>query len=260
MTYCSQHIRPLFWGLFFALGFSLSSLGQTSLPFKKGEELKYELVYQWGLIWANAGVATFTVGDTLVEGEQFWHFTGHGKSYPKWDWFYEVDSKYESYSTTNLASLRFKRQGFEGSNVFDRDYHVKADSIYYRITDDDEANERHGVMEYKEDALDVVTAIYYCRALDFSSMTEGEKVPLKFYLDGGYYESYLRYSGEVTWKNPRTNEKIECILFKPSLIKGTIFKEGEHMEVYVTNDSQRIPVYIETDLKVGKAKIYLLED
>ncbi len=202
-------------------------------------------------------MANFTVKDTLVNGETYWHFIGHGKSYPKWDWFYEVDSKYESFSNQNLESLRFLRRGYEGSNIYDRDYHVKQDSIYYRIADDkDEA--RYGVMEYRTNALDVVTAIYYCRALDFTHMTKGQKVPLNFYLDGAYYNSHLRYEGKVKWTNPRTDEVIDCILFRPSLIKGTIFKEGEHMEVYVTDDDARIPVYIETDLKVGKAKIYLL--
>lgn len=202
-------------------------------------------------------MANFTVKDTVVNNETYWHFIGHGKSYSKWDWFYEVDSKYESFSNFQLESLRFLRHGFEGSNIYDRDYHVKQDSIYYRITDD-MPESKHGVMEYKKDALDVVTAIYYCRALDFHQMKKGDTVPLKFYLDGGYYDSYLRYEGKVAWTNPRTGKVINCILFRPSLIKGTIFKEGEHMEVYVTDDAARIPVYIETDLKVGKAKIYLL--
>ncbi|MFT4879979.1 MAG: hypothetical protein ACI87V_002118 [Flavobacteriales bacterium] len=249
--------RPHLWGLFFALGFSAQVQSQSAAPFQTGESLSYELVYQWGLIWTNAGMANFTVRDTVVNNETYWHFVGHGKSYKKWDWFYAVDSKYESYSNYKLESLRFLRYGSEGSNIYDRDYHVKQDSIYYRIKDD-APESRYGVMEYRKNALDVVTAIYHCRALDFKNMTKGEKVPLNFYLDGAFYDSYLRFEGKVTWTDPRTNEEIDCILFRPSLIKGTIFKEGEHMEVYVTDDESRTPVYIETDLKVGKAKIYLL--
>ncbi|MCH2199520.1 MAG: DUF3108 domain-containing protein [Flavobacteriales bacterium] len=253
----SKYLRAPLWSLFFLLALPSFAQEKTSFPFYKGETITYELTYQWGLIWADAGVATFTVGDTIVNNERYWRFSGLGVSYPKWNWFYKVNSLYESYASEDLTSQRFVRKGYEGSNIYDRDYHVKEDSIYYRIQDGEDFA-RHGVMERKAAALDVVTAIYYCRSIDFNQYAVGDKIPLLFYLDGNYYESYLRYSGIEMWEDPETDEEIECIVFKPNLIKGTIFKEGERMEVYVTNDDRKIPVYIETDLKVGKAKIHLI--
>jgi hypothetical protein len=50
----------------------------------------------------------------------------------------------------------------------------------------------------------------------------------------------------------------KTIMFKPKLIEGTLFKGGEEMTVFVTDDKYKIPVYIETPIVVGKVKVYLL--
>lgn len=248
------YLKGLLGGLF-----SLSAVVQSSgqLPFKKGEVLNYELVYQWGLIWVEAGMATFTVSDTLAGGQQYYKFKGYGQSYTHWDWFYKVRSTYESYADKNLNSKRFKRYGQEGSYHYNRDYHVKTDSIFYKIADKDK-QVKHGSLPTVKGALDVITAIYHCRTIDFSKLAVESKIPLTFYLDGAYHPSYLRYKGKQIWKDPRDDKEYVCYLFKPSLLEGTIFKAGEHMEVYVTADYRRIPIYIETELSVGKARIFLM--
>lgn len=257
-TNTSFILSPPLWGLFLALLLSGKANAQDSeFPFYPGEYVAYELSYNWGLLWVNAGMATFSVEDTVVQGERYFHFKGYGRSYDHWDWFYEVRSGYESFADENLHSQRFIRKGKEGSTTYDRDYHVKADSILYRITDGKE-NSEYGSLPLREEAVDVVTAIYQCRNIDFDQYQKGDSIPLTFYLAGNYYDSYLRYQGRQQWENPRTDEVHDCLVFSPYLIEGTIFKEGENMTVYVTDDRRKIPVYIETKLSVGKAKVFML--
>ena len=43
----------------------------------------------------------------------------------------------------------------------------------------------------------------------------------------------------------------------PDLIAGNVFKEGSQMMIWVTNDSNRIPVMVETPVKVGSIKAVL---
>ena len=47
------------------------------------------------------------------------------------------------------------------------------------------------------------------------------------------------------------------IKFRPLLIEGTIFKSGEGMEVSVSDDKNRIPIYVEASILIGKVKVYL---
>ncbi|MGB0425147.1 MAG: DUF3108 domain-containing protein, partial [Flavobacteriales bacterium] len=205
-----------------------------------------------------AGYVDFGVNDTIVSGKKHLHFHGYGSSYSNWDWFYKVRSNYESFASLDLKSERFIRLGTEGKHYYNRDYHVKGDTIYTTFKDKNgEAN--YTKLYSPEPALDVISAIYYCRTLDFNSYSVGEKIPLTFYLDGSIYPSYLRFLGSETWTHPKNKTDHQCWVFKPLLIEGTVFKEGENMTVYVSKDEKKIPLYIETDLAIGKAKVFLID-
>jgi hypothetical protein len=228
----------------------------TNESFEIGEKLEYELIYQWGLIWSRAGQVVFTVQDTVVLGEKFYKLEGHGNSYSHWNWFYEVNSRYTSFADENLNSLSFTRKGKEGSNVYNRRYDVKPDGIYF--TDYNlKGDTVYKLIKPDLNAKDVVTAMYFCRTLDFENRAVNDTIQLNFYLDGKHYPSYIRYLGETVWEHPKTGAKYDCYVFKPKLIEGTVFKSGENMTVYATRDKFKIPIYIETDLVVGKAKVFL---
>ena len=76
------------------------------------------------------------------------------------------------------------------------------------------------------------------------------------FLDNEVYSMYIRYLGREMVKTKYG--KFRAIKFKPMLIKGTIFKGGEDMEVWVTDDMNRIPVRIESPIVVGKVKIDMM--
>lgn len=249
---------PRLRGLFCCLLLTMSAWQvRAQFPFKAGEKINYELVYQWGLIWASAGTATFSVEDTLIDGVQHYRFQGSGKSYDHWNWFYEVNSTYTSVATRDFRPLTFVRKGVEGSAEYDRKYTFGNDSIRYRLEPKKRSNDiRKGALAIRDGAMDVVTAVFYCRSLDFTHVAADETVPLLFVLDGEYYESYVRYLGQEQWEDPRTEKIYNCDVFTAYLIRGTIFREGERIRVYVSGDDRKA-VYIETDLRIGKAKIYL---
>ena len=58
--------------------------------------------------------------------------------------------------------------------------------------------------------------------------------------------------------NTTKSGKYSCIKFSPLLIEGTIFKGGEEMRVWVTDDKNKIPVRVESPIIVGSvyAELY----
>jgi len=62
--------------------------------------------------------------------------------------------------------------------------------------------------------------------------------------------------GKVVLKTKDGN-KYNCIKFSALLIEGTIFKGGEDLFVWVTDDENRIPVMIEAKIIVGSVKALL---
>ena len=240
------------------------SLGQNCTEniqtgFDRGEKLHYVLHYNWGFIWATAGEVFFETKDTVFNDTlPGYIFRSHGKSMPNWDWFYPVDSKYESHTDTMLNPFYFIRKGKEGSHYYNNQYHITRNQAEL-IAQDNTGNTTIKIIDLKDCTFDVMSAIYYCRSIPFENYQINDTIPLNLILDGEYHQSQLRYTGKSKWTHPETNKTYDCILFKPLLISGSVFSEGENMTVYVTNDEKKLPVYIVTELKVGKAKVFLKE-
>ena len=49
----------------------------------------------------------------------------------------------------------------------------------------------------------------------------------------------------------------DVIKVVPDLIAGNVFREGNLMNIYVSNDQNKLPLLIESPLKVGSAKAVL---
>lgn len=220
------------------------------------EVLHYRATYKWGLLWAEAGAVTFSVKDTSIAGKDLYSFYSYGTSLPKWDWFFKVRSTYESITNETFEPQSFTRRGQEGSNHYYNHYVFAGDSATIRQVNKDgiESNRNIAISEC---AMDVVSAIYYCRSLDFASKNPDEVIPLEMVMDGRVHQSYVKYKGIVDVRHPDQRERIPCFHFRPLLMEGSVFKAGENMDVYVTADDRKIPVYVRTGLRVGHARIWL---
>lgn len=76
------------------------------------------------------------------------------------------------------------------------------------------------------------------------------------FIDDKVYNLYVRYLGKETVKT--RYGKFKAIKFKPLLIEGTIFKGGEKMVVWVSDDANKIPVRIESPISVGSVKVDMM--
>jgi len=51
--------------------------------------------------------------------------------------------------------------------------------------------------------------------------------------------------------------KFKCVIFRPMLQEGRVFKESEDMTVWVSDDLNRIPVRVQSNILVGSIKMDL---
>lgn len=226
--------------------------------FKTGEEIKYIINYNWGAIWMTTGEVTFSVTTAEMYNSKVFHFTGVGGTYPKYDWFFKVRDKYESYvDTLNLKPYRFVRDVNEGNNHLKDDYVFnRARGKVFMLTTKKEKPLKFDSLNVSNCVNDVITTIYYARCLDFSSHKPNDTIPVSFVLDGEVFNSYIRYMGTEVIESELLG-KVRCIKFKPKLVEGTIFKGGEGMTVWVTDDNNKVPVHVETPIIVGTIKVNL---
>ena len=266
MFYFKKNLRVikatiLYCILFFTLPIILNAQKNCEVKnqaFQAGERLNYKIDYNWGFIWMSTGEANFSSVLSDLNGKKVLHFSCLGTTYPQYDWFYKVYDIYESYvDSVTLKPLRFNRVVNEGSN------YAKDDYVFNHQKNKVYTSEKRNKKPVKLDSTsitactdDLLAAIYHTRCLDFSIYKPKDTIPVIFVLDSKVYFSNIRYLGKETIHSELLGD-VRCIKFSPKLIEGTIFKSGEGMTVWVTDDKNKVPVYIETPIIVGTVKVKL---
>jgi hypothetical protein len=225
--------------------------------FGANEKISYQIFYNWGVIWVGAGEAIFTTELILQNKKPYYKLVGEGYTYPKYDWFYKVRDRFESIvDTHNLKPIRFIRDSKEGGN---NNY---SDNVFnfskrkaYSFTRLKKQSIKADSVAITTCTFDVLSMIYYARNIDFDLYKPKDRIPISLYLDNAVYPLYIEYLGKE--KIQTELGEFNCIKFHPMLVEGTIFKAGDDMTVWVTDDKNKIPLYVETPIIVGSIKAKL---
>jgi len=234
---------------------SYNACDMVNTTFQAGEELTYKVYYNWNFIWLAAGEATFKVED---QGDQY-YISAKGRTFKSYEWFFKVRDKYETYvdKETLLPSL-FVRNVQEGKYT-----------LYNKVNFDQKAGiansekgkkiEEAKMNEFKIEPCihDVLSIIYFARNLAFDNISEQGSFPVKIFIDDETWPLEVKYKGKEEKKRIKKGGKYNTIKFSPELIAGTVFKKGDQMMVWVSDDENKIPLMIETPVSVGSVKIVL---
>lgn len=252
-------LKKICWGLL-VIFFLLSSLfvkaqGYENTAFKDGEHLSYTGYYNLGMIWVKAGIVDMLTLKTKLDGRDVYDIKAVGASLPGWDWFFRLRDTFEVYcDTTNLLPLRFTRIVHEGKYhaYYKYDFDYKKAIIRSKVKRRDNPMYR-SIKPLFSGTLDMVSFAWHARNLDYSSYSIGEKIKVRLLISNRIYNLYIRYKG-IEEIETRDGTKVECHKFSPMLVKGTMFKGGEDMTVWVSNDKNRVPVMAEAKVIIGNVR------
>lgn len=220
----------------------------TNTCIQNGEHLRFKVYYNVSALWVPAGEAIFTTRQKQLEGRQVFHIVGEGKTYKSYDWFFKVRDRYETFiDTATLMPYRFIRDVEEGNTRFN-----------HFVTFDQKGNAYSNDRAFSVPACvqDVLSAIYYARNIDYDQYNPGDKIPFSMFLDDEVHQLYIRYAGKV--KITTRYGTFNALKITPLLINGTIFKGGEDMVVYVSDDANHLPLRIDSPIVVGSIKVDLM--
>jgi hypothetical protein len=226
--------------------------------FKIGEKIEYEIVYSWGPVWVPAGKVDFEVSGSKYKDRPVYYFHSFGTSYKSYDWFYKVRDYFESYvDTSTLQTLWASRKSYEGGNEVFEDYTFNHNAKkLYATVQTSAIHKRSDTLNLATCLNDLNSAIYYARNIDFSKCKINDKVPFWVIIIDKTYPLYIRYLGKEVFTT-RDNHKYNCIKFSSKLVEGTIFKGGEDLKVWVTDDENHIALQVEAKILVGSIKAVL---
>jgi hypothetical protein len=217
--------------------------------FKSGEKIFYTIFYNVIGLYVNAGNASFTTIKKKYNDNEVYHAVGEGASNSNYDWIFKVRDRYESiFHSTDITPLKFIRDINEGK-------HQK----YQEVVFDPKANIARtdkGVFKVPDQVHDVISILYYARNIDYTRYEKGDKIPFNMFLGTKVYNMYIRYEGKETIKTKYG--KFKVLKLKPLLLQGRMFKGGEKMDIWITDDRNHVPVRIESPISVGKIKVDLM--
>lgn len=253
-------LKTLFGIVIFCL-FVLPAIGQcnySNSTFIAGEKASYEVYYNWGFIWLNAGKVIFQVKAETYQNKPAYRLKSTGRTYDNYDWIYKVRDRFESLiDTVAITPYSFSRKTNEGNysvnNTYSFNYTTKT---ILSNTWNNETLQKIDTLQNTDCTLDVLSAIYACRTIDFKNKTINDTIPLNMVVDGEIFNINVRFLGEETIIN-RDKRLFSCNKFSVMLVEGTIFEGGEEMFVWVSNDKNQIPILIEAKILVGSVKAML---
>ena len=92
--------------------------------------------------------------------------------------------------------------------------------------------------------------------MDFSSLYQGKTYPYSFAIDRNMYNLWFHYLGKEEKKIGKIGT-FRCLKFAVKLIAGEVFDGKNDLYIWISDDDNHIPLYIETPVIVGKVSARL---
>lgn len=252
-------ILLLFSGLFITLTISKGAGGVVVNP---GEKISYDLYYNWGILWIHAGNAHFSTLSTTYKNEPCYYFSATGNSLSSFDKFYIVRDTFVTIIDRETLLPKYHKR------IVREDSYWAQDEYWFKNVDDEnvsvvtDCHRKKGrnidTLTINKSVTDLVTAIYKVRNSDFQNLKKNDIIPFSIIIDddGKQYDLSLTYLGKEKIEL-HNGKKYNCIKLRPKLIKGDVFKDENAMTMWISDDQNRIPIMIETKIRVGSLKVML---
>ena len=232
---------------------------KQKISFDVGEKLEYKISYNWKAIWMGAGTVNFDITEETINDRTVYHTKAIGKTFKRYEWFYKVYDVYESYiDKESLKPVRFDRDINEGGYTKKLRYNFDHENQNTHI----DYFYRRGELKYENKDIDINTctqdmlsAVYYTRNINYNLLEANDTIPVDVIMDGATYPVYIIYLGKEDLKTDLGT--FRCLKLKPALMDGYIFKEGDFMTIWATDDDNRLPLLIQSPLRVGYVKAFL---
>ncbi len=242
----------------FALIFSLQSANAQEFSFQPGENIQYNVSFTLGFISVKAAQANLITSSAQYEGKDALKLELAAKTIKAFKSFNIRDTLRAVVDANTLETYYAQQQTHED------DYYSSTQTQFSRnngkLTASVKKYKRSGlvrdtVMTFSKKYYDVISILYNIRNVNIDKLTVNKKYPMPFLFAFEPYDLYWRYAGKekVTLKN---GETYNCIKICPNMVEGSLFGKGEVMTIYMTDDENHIPIYIEAKLKIGSIKAY----
>lgn len=226
-----------------------------------GETLHYRMSYK-AKLFPNTEVAKVVMQTTeaTLDGMPAYKVYGYGETAKAFSWVLPVKDAYTVW--VDPATLRTKR--FD-SDLHEGDYTFRSTYIF------DWANhnvhtrwrsrqrpEKFKTMKISDQSMDPISLYFNLRTVKDEEIKEGFAKDLEMVLEDTVRYLRFRFDGREV-KKVRGLGKFNTLRFRCKIATSTAtaFRDGTEFIVWISDDRNKIPLYIESPIKVGSVCAYL---
>jgi len=212
-----------------------------------GEKFEYDV--QYGFIKAGEGIMQIMPKPVKIRGRDCYDVRFEVRSLRSLEFLYKVINSYRSIvDVSGIFTWMFEQSIRE--NKYKYDFQARFDQ-YNQIAYVDK--KQYPVPEYVQD---VISAFYYVRTLDLSSMKAGSVINLRNFWKDSTFTLGVRIHNKAVVKVPAGTFK--CVIVEPVDMQGGLFRNIGSIMIYLTDDDRKMPVKVSTKILIGEVTAELV--
>lgn len=227
--------------------------------FQSGEQVMYDLYFNWKFIWKKVGLASLTTNATTYHSKPAFRFNLLSVGSKNTDFFFKMRDTLTCYVSDRLEPLYFRKAAEEGSrHTVDEAWFSYKDgvaSVKQRRTWYNPIREAQE-MEYSDSRciFDMLSILAQARSYDPKDYKVGQKILFPMATGRRVEEQTLIYRGKQNIE-ANNDTTYRCLVF--SFVEYKKGKEKEVITFFVSDDKNHLPIRLDMYLNFGSAKAYL---
>ena len=224
---------------------------------KAGEELVYNLKFNWKFVWVDAGTAKLNTEAVTYQNKPCFKSTLLSVSNKKVDFFFKMRDTITTVTTQQIEPLYYRKGAEEGKRYtvdeawfnYDKNKVLVDQKRFYRGGEVVKTQTEHDECVY-----DMLGILMRARSFSANTYKEGDKIKFLMVTGREVEEQTLIYRGKEVVAAEH-GIKYRCLVF--SLVEYPDGKEKEVITFFVTDDKNHLPIRLDLYLNFGSAKAFL---
>ena len=226
-----------------------------------GEQLFYRVSYKAKMFPnTEVGAVEVTTVQETVDGKTFYKVEGAGRTLPTYRWFFNLEDIYTVWiDTTALRPVRFVSDIREGDYTFQSYYTYNwPDSVVHTRWRSRQNPFKEKRLSLTAESMDAISLFFNLRSASAEDFRVGEPAMLQMVLQDTVQHLHYRYLGREN-KKIRNMGRYRTLKFECQLgtTEGYSFTDGTIFTIWISDDENKIPLYIESPVKIGSINAYI---
>ncbi len=246
--------------VFFTLGLN-AQCKILNTSFTGGENISYDLYFSYGIINSKAGNGFMRTEMVDYKGNTAYNIRMQLNTSGIVSSIYSVNDTLVSYIDMDMRPLLFTKNAHEG-----KDYSKEIQTFTYSDEGVKVRTNRvfNGEKKFDETFVtdkctyDYLSVLPLIRNMDYSGMKKGDSKQIQFIAGKGIVNMAVNYGGKTQVKG-NDGKKYDAIQISLTIYDEAFKNQKEAISASLTDDENRVPIILNTHLKVGVIRAVLKE-